>query len=90
MNKSELISVIAERTGETKIVTEGVLDAFVSVVGECLANDEKVVLTGFGTFEVRKRAGRSGRNPRTGEVITIPEQLTPAFKAGKVLKDQVK
>ncbi len=90
MNKTELVAVVAEKAGVTKRVAEDILNAFVSTVGENLARDEKVVLTGFGTFEVRTRASRSGRNPRTGEQIHIQAQKTPAFKAGKVLKDAVK
>ncbi|MBM7453774.1 DNA-binding protein HU-beta [Acholeplasma morum] len=91
MNKTELIAVVAEKSQVTKKVAEEVLNAFVESVAESLGkHGEKVVLTGFGTFEVRNRAQREGRDPRSGETIHIPAQKTPAFKAGKVLKDAVK
>lgn len=90
MNKTELIAEIAEKTEVSRKQVEDILNAFTDVVEECLRNDEKVVVTGFGTFEVRTRVTRNGRNPRTGEMISIPEQKTPAFKAGKILKDAVK
>lgn len=90
MNKTELIAEISEKTEVSRKQVEDILNAFTDVVEECLRNDEKVVVTGFGTFEVRTRVTRNGRNPRTGEMISIPEQKTPAFKAGKILKDAVK
>lgn len=90
MNKTELVAVVAEKAGVAKKEVEKVLEGFTAAVQETLVSGEKVVLSGFGTFEVRTRAGRTGRNPRTGESITIPEQKTPAFKCGKVLKDAVK
>lgn len=91
MNKTELIAVVAERAEVTKKVAEEVLNAFVGSVADSLGQrGEKVVLTGFGTFEVRNRAAREGRDPRSGQTINIPAQKTPAFKAGKVLKDAVK
>ena len=91
MNKTELIAVVAEKSQVTKKVAEEVLNAFVDSVAESLGiHGEKVVLTGFGTFEVRNRAKREGRDPRSGATIQIPAQKTPAFKAGKVLKDAVK
>ncbi|HBT59907.1 MAG TPA: integration host factor subunit alpha [Acholeplasmataceae bacterium] len=91
MNKTELIAVVAEKAEVTKKVAEEVLNAFVGTVSDSLGNHgEKVVLTGFGTFEVRNRAAREGRDPRSGQTISIPAQKTPAFKAGKVLKDAVK
>ncbi|MDY0346180.1 MAG: HU family DNA-binding protein [Acholeplasma sp.] len=91
MNKTELIAVVAEKSQVTKKVAEEVLNAFVESVAESLGqHGEKVVLTGFGTFEVRNRAKREGRDPRSGATIQIPAQKTPAFKAGKFLKDAVK
>ena len=90
MNKTELIAIIADKAAVTKKEAELVLQAIVDTVTETLATDEKVVITGFGTFEVRKRVARSGRDPRTGKVIQIPAQKTPAFKAGKGLKDAVR
>lgn len=91
MNKTELIAVVADKAQVTKKVAEEVLNAFVESVAESLGQrGEKVVLTGFGTFEVRNRAKREGRDPRSGATIQIPAQKTPAFKAGKFLKDAVK
>lgn len=90
MNKTELIAIVADKAAVTKKEAELVLQAIVETVTETLATDEKVVITGFGTFEVRERVARSGRDPRTGAVIKIPAQKTPAFKAGKGLKDAVR
>ncbi|MFA6800485.1 MAG: HU family DNA-binding protein [Acholeplasmataceae bacterium] len=91
MNKTELVAVVANRTGVTQKVAEEVLGAITDTISETLGRrEEKVVVTGFGTFEVRHRAQRMGKNPRTGEVITVPAQKSPAFKAGKLLKDAVK
>ncbi|NLC67765.1 MAG: HU family DNA-binding protein [Clostridiaceae bacterium] len=90
MNKTDLISAIAQKTGLTKKNSEAALNAFVSSVEESLQKDEKVVLVGFGTFEVRKRAARKGRNPQTKEEILIPASKAPVFKAGKGLKEKVK
>ena len=89
MNKSDLIAAIAAKTGETKKDAEATLNAFVDVVTEALVKGEKVQLVGFGTFEVRKRAARKGRNPQTKEEIKIPASKAPVFKAGKALKDLV-
>lgn len=89
MNKSELIAAIATKTGETKKDAEVTLNAFVNVVSETLAKGDKVQLVGFGSFEVRKRAARKGRNPQTKEEIKIPASKAPVFKAGKALKDLV-
>ena len=89
MNKSELIAAIATKTGETKKDAEATLNAFVNVVSETLAKGDKVQLVGFGSFEVRKRAARKGRNPQTKEEIKIPASKAPVFKAGKALKDAV-
>ncbi|MGE4319916.1 MAG: HU family DNA-binding protein [Acholeplasmataceae bacterium] len=91
MNKTELVAVVANRAGVTQKVAEEVLGAFTDTIAETLGRrGEKVVVTGFGTFEVRNRVQRTGKNPRTGEVITVPAQKTPAFRAGKLLKDAVK
>lgn len=91
MNKTELIAVMANRAEVTQKVAEDVLRAFTDTVTETLARrGEKVVVTGFGTFEVRDRAQRTGKNPRTGEVIIVPAQKSPAFRAGKLLKQAVK
>ena len=89
MNKSELIAAIAAKTGETKKDAEATLNAFVDVVTEALVKGDKVQLVGFGSFEVRKRAARKGRNPQTKEEIKIPASKAPVFKAGKALKDLV-
>lgn len=89
MNKSELIAAIAAKTGETKKDAEATLNAFVDVVTEALVKGEKVQLVGFGSFEVRKRAARKGRNPQTKEEIKIPASKAPVFKAGKALKELV-
>ena len=89
MNKTELIAAIAAKTGETKKDAEATLNAFVNVVSETLAKGDKVQLVGFGSFEVRKRAARKGRNPQTKEEIKIPASKAPLFKAGKALKDLV-
>ncbi|HHW93227.1 MAG TPA: HU family DNA-binding protein [Clostridiaceae bacterium] len=89
MNKSELINAVAEKTQLTKKDSEKAVTAVFDVITEQLAKDEKVVLVGFGTFEVRHRAARKGRNPSTMEEIMIPATKAPAFKAGKNLKMQV-
>ena len=89
MNKAELIAAIAAKTGETKKSAEEAVNAFVSVVTDALTEGDKVQLVGFGSFEVRKRAARKGRNPQTKEEIKIPASKAPVFKAGKALKDLV-
>ena len=90
MNKAELVSAVAEKVGITKKVTEEVMDAMLDTICEVLSKNDKVFISGFGTFEVRDRIARAGRNPRTGEDIVIPGQKSAAFKAGKMLKDSVK
>ncbi|CDR31066.1 DNA-binding protein HU [Acholeplasma oculi] len=91
MNKTELVALVADKAGTTQVQAETIVNAFVEVVTETLGQrGEKVVVTGFGTFEVRNRVARRGKNPRTGEEIVVPAQKTPAFKAGKLLKDAVK
>ena len=89
MNKSDLVAAMAAKTGDTKKSAEATLNAFVDVVTEALVKGEKVQLVGFGSFEVRKRAARKGRNPQTKEEIKIPASKAPVFKAGKALKDLV-
>ena len=89
MNKAELIAAIAAKTGETKKGVEATVNAFVDVITEALIDGDKVQLVGFGSFEVRKRAARKGRNPQTKEEIKIPASKAPVFKAGKALKDLV-
>ena len=89
MNKVELVAAIAEKSELTKVDAEKALKAFVDTVTEELKNGGKVQLVGFGTFEVGERAERQGRNPKTGEAITIPASKSPKFKAGKALKDIV-
>ena len=90
MNKTELINAIAEKAGLTKKDADAALKAVVDTVTEALVKGDKVQLVGFGTFEVRARGERTGRNPRTKETITIPASKAPAFKAGKALKDAIK
>ena len=89
MNKKELVSAIAEKTGLTKVAAEGALNAITGTVAEQLAKGEKVQLIGFGTFEVSKRAARTGKNPQTGKAIKIAACNAPKFKAGKALKEAV-
>lgn len=89
MNKSELIEAIAQAADVPKAQASRVLDAMTSVVGDALAEGRQVSMVGFGTFMVRERPARSGRNPRTGETIQIAASKTPSFKAGKALKDRV-
>lgn len=90
MNKTDLINNISNKSGLTKKDVENVLNGFLGEITEALANGDKVQLIGFGTFETRKRAGRTGRNPQTGKTIEIPESNVPAFKAGNKLKEAVK
>lgn len=89
MNKKELIAVMAEKSELSKKDVEKALVAFVDTVTDELKNNGKVQLVGFGTFEVTKRAARTGRNPQTGETIQIPASKSPKFKAGKSFKDAV-
>ena len=89
MNKTELVAAMAEQTNLSKKDAEAALKAFIDVVSEELKKGEKVQLVGFGTFEVSERAAREGRNPQTGEAMTIAASKTPKFKAGKALKDSI-
>ena len=87
MNKAELASAIADKAELSKKDAEAALKAFTDVIAEELKKGEKIQLVGFGTFEVSERAARTGRNPQTGEEMTIPASKAPKFKAGKALKD---
>ena len=89
MNRTELISAMSEKSKLTKVDTEKALKAFIDTVTDELKNGGKVQLVGFGTFEVGERAERQGRNPKTGESITIPASKSPKFKAGRSLKDTI-
>ncbi len=89
MNKTELVSSVAEKANLTKKDAGIVVDAFIASVTEAMAKGDKVQLVGFGTFEVRTRAARIGRNPQTGQALKIAEAKFPSFKAGKALKDAV-
>ena len=89
MNKTELVANVAEKSGLTKKDAEKAVNAFYSTIESALVEGDKVQLIGFGTFEVKVRAARKGRNPQTGAEIDIPEAKIPVFKAGKSLKDAV-
>ena len=89
MNKSELIAAIAAKTGETKKNAEASINALIDVIAESLKDGEKIQVVGFGSFEVRERAERKGRNPQTGKEMKIAAKKAPVFKAGKALKDAV-
>ena len=89
MNKAELVAAVAAKTGDTKKAAEASVDAIVAAIKEALKKGDKVQLVGFGSFEVRKRAARKGRNPQTKEEIKIPASKAPVFKAGKQLKELV-
>lgn len=89
MNKAELVDQVAGKTGMTKKDTEEFVNTFIRCVEEALQAGDKVQLVGFGTFEVRDRQERKGRNPQTGAVIDIPATRVPAFKAGKDFKGMV-
>ena len=89
MNKTELIDAIAENSGLSKADSSKALDAFIKSVGDSLKNNDQVTIVGFGTFLVRQRAARTGRNPQTGAEIAIAAANVPAFKPGKALKDEV-
>ena len=89
MNKQELIAVMAENAGLSKKDAEAALKAFMGAVEAALVKGDKVQLVGFGTFEVRERAARTGRNPQTGAEMKIAAAKVPAFKAGRALKDKI-
>jgi DNA-binding protein HU-beta len=87
MNKSDFVAAVADATELTKADAGRAVEAFIDTVTKALKKGDTVTLVGFGTFSVRKRAARQGRNPQTGETIKIKASKTPAFKAGKGLKD---
>lgn len=89
MNKSELIAAVAERAGLSKKDAEAAVNAVFGAITDTLKQGDKVQVVGFGAFEVRERAARVGRNPRTKEDIEIPASKAPVFKPGKALKDAV-
>ena len=89
MNKNELIAAVAEKANLTKKDAAAAVDAMIASITEALANNDKVQLVGFGTFEVKERAARTAKNPRTGETVEVPAAKVPSFKAGKALKDTV-
>lgn len=90
MNKSELIAAMADKAELSKADAGRALDSFVEVLAKALKKNDKVSLVGFGTFAVRKRAARTGRNPKTGAPLKIAASKNPTFKAGKALKDAIK
>ena len=90
MNKTELVAAVATKADLSKKDAEAAVKAVLDAVTEALADGEKVALVGFGTFEVKERAARTGKNPRTGEAIEIPASKIPSFKAGAALKNAVK
>jgi DNA-binding protein HU-beta len=90
MNKTELVDAVATKSELTKQDSKKAVDALFETISNTLAKEEKIQLIGFGTFEIRERAERTGRNPQTGEEMTIPASKSPAFKPGKELKEAVK
>ena len=89
MNKAELINAAAEKAGLSKKDTEAAVNAAIDAISDCLSSGDKVQLVGFGAFEVKCRAARTGRNPQTKQAIQIPASKVPVFKPGKALKDAV-
>ena len=89
MNKTELINAVAEKAVLSKKDSEAAVTAALDVISAALAEGDEVRLVGFGTFEVKKRAARTGRNPKTKEPVEIPASKVPAFKPGKALKDVI-
>ena len=89
MNKTELIAIAADRAGVVKKDAESLLNAALDIIADALASGDKIQLTGFGTFEVKAREARMGRNPKTLEAIEIPATRVPQFKPSKALKDSV-
>ncbi|MDD9781482.1 HU family DNA-binding protein [Priestia megaterium] len=90
MNKTELVDAVATKSELTKQDSKKAVDALFETISNTLAKEEKIQLVGFGTFEIRERAERTGRNPQTGEEMTIPASKAPAFKPGKELKEAIK
>ena len=89
MNKTELIAAVAEKASISKKDADSAVNAVIDTIVEALAAEEKVQIVGFGTFEIRSRSARQGRDPRTNSPITIPASKVPAFKAGKAFKDSI-
>ncbi len=89
MNKTQFVEAVAQKSGLNKKEAEAAVNAMTAVIADTLKAGDKVQLIGFGTFEVKTRAARSGRNPKTGETITIAASKHPAFSAGKAFKDSV-
>lgn len=89
MNKTQLVNAVAEKSGLNKKEAEAAVNAMTAAITDALKAGDKVQLVGFGTFEVKDRAARNGRNPKTGETITIAASKAPAFSAGKALKDAI-
>jgi len=89
LNKADLVAAVAEKAEVSKKDAEKAVNAVLASIEEALARNEKVQLVGFGTFEVKERAERTGRNPQTKETIVIPASRVPGFKAGKALRDAV-
>ena len=89
MNKPELITIVSEKTNTTKKQTEEILTAIFETIMETLYQEDKVLITGFGTFEVHERADKTGRNPHTGEELLIKGSKAPVFKAAKVFKEYI-
>lgn len=90
MNKGELVDAIAESTGVSKKQADKTLSAAIETIMDAVSSGEKVTLVGFGSFEARDRKAREGRNPKTGEKMTIPASKAPTFSAGKLFKEKVK
>ncbi|MEM1255482.1 MAG: HU family DNA-binding protein [Cyanobacteria bacterium P01_H01_bin.21] len=89
MNKGELLDTVAEKAGVSKKVADAVVSATIDAIMEAVSSGDKVTLVGFGSFEPRDRKQREGRNPKTGETMTIPATTVPAFSAGKAFKEKV-
>ncbi|MDR0293367.1 MAG: HU family DNA-binding protein [Oscillospiraceae bacterium] len=89
MNKAELINAVAEKTEKTKKDTDAIITTVFDVIADALASGDKIQLVGFGSFEVKHREARVGRNPKTRESISIPASKSPVFKPGKALKESV-
>ena len=90
MNKADLVDQVAARTGQTKVAVAATIEATIDVIIESVAGSESVTLSGFGTFEPRKRKARTGRNPRTGDSVPIPPRTVPSFRPGSGFKDAVR
>jgi len=89
LTKSDMVDIISEATGLTKVETEAVVSGFLEKLKESLKQGERVEFRGFGSFSVKKRKPKKARNPGTGETVYLPERFVPVFKASKVLKDEI-